>query len=109
MKENIGNWLLAIIQLVISGFLGILGFMFKKEISRVDNLEKNQMDIARDLSENYVKKSDIPSDKEIINAIKNLEIKMAEEYITKEEATRNFGEMTKKMDKIYELLLERSK
>ena len=105
--KNIENWVLAIVQFIVSIYTTILGFVFKKEIARIDNLEKNQLKIMKDLSENYVKKSDIPKESETIKAIKNLEIKLAEEYVTKEEMLRIFGGLSNKVDKIYDLLLER--
>ena len=105
--KNTENWVLAIVQFIVSIYTTILGFVFKKEIARIDNLEKNQLKIMKDLSENYVKKSDIPKESETIKAIKNLEIKLAEEYVTKEEMLRIFGGLSNKVDKIYDLLLER--
>ena len=105
--KNIENWVLAIVQFAVSIYTSILGFTFKKEITRIDNLEKNQLKIMKDLSENYVKKSDIPKESETIKAIKNLEIKLAEEYVTKEEMLRIFGGLSNKVDKIYDLLIER--
>lgn len=105
--KNIENWILAIFQFIVSVYTSILGFTFKKEISRIDKLEENQLQIIKDLSENYVKKSDIPKETETLKAIKNLEIKLAEEYITKKEALRIFGEVSNKVDKIYDLLIER--
>lgn len=105
--KNIENWVLAIVQFIVSIYTTILGFVFKKEIARIDNLEKNQLKIMKDLSENYVKKSDIPKESETIKAIKNLEIKLAEEYVTKEEMLRIFGGLSNKVDKIYDLLIER--
>ena len=105
--KNIENWILAVFQFIVSAYTSILGFTFKKELNRIDDLEKNQLKIIKDLSENYVKKSDIPNDTEILRAIKNLEIKLAEEYITKKDALRIFGEVSNKVDKIYDLLIER--
>ena len=105
--KNIENWLLAIVQFIVSIYTSILGFTFKKEIARIDAIEQRQQDFEKKVAENYVKKSDIPKESETIKAIKDLEIKLAEEYITKKEALHIFGEVSKKVDKIYDLLIER--
>lgn len=105
--KNIENWVLAIVQFIVSIYTSILGFTFKKEIARIDAIEQRQQDFEKKVAENYVKKSDIPKESETIKAIKNLEIKLAEEYVTKEEMLRIFGGLSNKVDKIYDLLLER--
>ena len=42
--NNIANWILAAIQLVVSFFTGLIGYMFRKEFSRIDSLEKREED-----------------------------------------------------------------
>ena len=110
MTSNIGNWILTIIQLIISAFSGMLAYIFKKEIARLDNLDKRQSEFEKDVLNKYVKKDDVPNNNEVMKAINKLEVKMGDTYVRKDDFYRYNGELTKKLDSIYELLIkERSK
>ena len=106
---NIANWILAAIQITVSIVLGILGYMFKKEISRVDRLEHRQGDLQKELSENYVKKCDCNpvNNDQVIKSIKELELRITREFVRKSDYNYQQSEVMKKLDKIQDILMER--
>lgn len=108
MFSNLGNWFLALIQLIVSSFAGVLGYIFKKDISKIDELEKRQAAFEKYAAENYVKKSEYKQMdiSEVMQGIKDLEIKISDNYMKKNEFYRYSGEIGHKLDTIYELLLK---
>lgn len=107
--QNIANWILAIIQLVVTSLSGLVGYVFKKESSRIKDIEKRLQVLERDVSQNYVKKCDCKpvNNEEILKCLKDLELRISKEFVPKEEYNRAQGELSKKLDRICEILMER--
>lgn len=107
--NNVANWILAAIQLVVTSFSGIVGFMFKKEFSRLERMEEKLESLEKDLSENYVKKSDCKpvNDDQVLKCIKELELRITREFVRNSDYIRQQGAVMKKLDKIQDILMER--
>ncbi len=106
---NIANWILAIIQLVATSFSGLVGYIFKKEASKVKDLEERIETVERNIQENYVKKCDCKpvNGEEFLKYLSELELRMTDKFVPRKEYNRTQGEISKKLDKIYEILMER--
>lgn len=107
--KNIANWILAAIQLVVTFFSGLIGYMFKKEFARIDALEKRIGGLEKDIAENYVKKSDCKpvNNDQVLRSIKELELKITREFVRNSDYIRQQGDVMKKLDKIQDILMER--
>lgn len=75
---NIPNWILLIVQLLSTAVMGGFGFFMKKEMTKSDRT-------ASDLQE--------------------FKTKVAEEYVRKEDYSRNTGEILQQLSEIRTLLL----
>ena len=107
--QNIANWILAGIQLIATTFSGLIGYVFKKETSRVKALEERVDNLEKTLTENYMKKCDCKpvNNEEILKHLTELELRMQREFVRRKEYNISHGEVMKKLDKIYDILIER--
>lgn len=77
--NNIANWILAAVQVIVTLITGTIGFFLKRELGRVDN---------------------------VLHSQRKLELKIADKYVTKDDYNRSIGELLAKTDKIYDMLYE---
>lgn len=76
---SFAEWLLLAVQLITTIVVGAIGFFLKRELKKNDVME---------------------------NRLHKLEVKVAEEYVHKDDFNRVNGELLAKVDKIYDLLFE---
>ena len=76
------NWVLLIVQVIGTAITGIIGFLLKRELNKADKTEKK---------------------------VNELELKVAEEYVRKDDFNRTSGEILAKIDKIYDMLFKMDK
>ena len=107
--KNIANWILAAIQLVVTFFSGLIGYMFKEKFAEIADLKKELEDLKKDISDNYVKKCDCKpvNNDQVLKSIKELELRITKEFVSKSDYVRQQGDVMKKLDKIQEILMER--
>ena len=108
--QNIANWILAGIQLIATTFSGLIGYVFKKETSRVKALEERVENLEKTLTENYMKKCDCKpvNGEEFLKYLSELELRMTDKFVPRKEYYRAQGEVSKKLDRICEILMERN-
>lgn len=107
--SNIANWILAAIQLIVTSFSGLIGYMVKDKFARIRALEERVENLEKDISENYVKKCDCNpvNNDQVIRSIKELELRITREFVRKSDYNYQQNEVMKKLDKIQDILMER--
>lgn len=107
--SNIANWILAAIQLIVTSFSGLIGYMLKDKFARIGALEEKVESLEKDINENYVKKCDCKpvNNDQVIRSIKELELRITREFVRKSDYNYQQNEVMKKLDKIQDILMER--
>lgn len=99
---------LQIVQIVVTFLVGIAGFLIKRELSRLDEKDKeNQSSICRvetDLK-NKIEKTD-NSINALIQCLNDFKEDVGKDYVKKSDYLQNTSEIMKRLDKIYDMLYE---
>ena len=99
---------LQIISIIMSLVVTTFGFVFKRELKRLDDADLENKKKLEDLHHDVQK---IASEREkcnreCIQAIGNLREDVTENYVRQSEFVRIYSELTKKLDKIFDMLYE---
>jgi L-serine deaminase len=104
--------LTAVLQVITTLVIGIIGFFIKRELTKLEQADeenKNKIiSIEKDLNSKIekVSKENALSNSEILEQLNDFKGNVSKEYVRKEDSLQTTSEIMKRLEKIYDMLYE---